>query len=856
MTPYLQTAGWSLIHFVWQGAAIAGATSVLLRLMRHRSASARYVIACASLAAMLAGPAVTARLLWTGQESTCDLSVTDAATSAAAGSGAARFVNSVRATGPDSRGVGQAAHGSVSVARGLADVAQDFSPAIDRLLPGITLAWLAGVVLLLARMAGGWWHVRRLHRLALASRSSRWQTACRRLAYRIGLPAAAHVVESALVDVPTVVGWLRPAILLPIAALASLSPSQIEAILAHELAHIRRHDYAVNVLQTIAETLLFYHPAVWWLSKRIRIEREHCCDDIAIAICGDPVSYAHALAELETWRTASAAMAMAATGGSLLGRVRRILHAPIAEEPRSPSWAVTLALTMVFTAGAGSVQHLPWISTQGDARAASAPRAIVEAPAQAPPPAERSTGGPDAFVFAQDEPRPPRPPRAPRPPRPPRPPQWTSDWAAVDFAPTAPPAPPAPPPPPAPPQPPSPPAPPAPPTPPAPPVPPAPSSTSPNGSWHMSWSDGPDRLDIRINGKVTFTDDLTDVQTMSGGGSLTLRSWSGIIPHTVEITSSNGALERTYYVAGLKRPWDDEARRFLSTQLPALVRQTGIGADDRVKSIFGKDGVSGVLKDIDLLRGDYARRLYFTALIDVARFDSAGVQPILQRVGQTFKSDYDRRQVLEHIASRVTLDQKGAAAYVQAMATMKSDYDQRKALSALNRHGGTASGGAAMLPALANMKSSYDKRVVLADLLDRGGLSVEVRRTVLAGVPGLQSDYDRRQVLIKFIQRFSVDAAVRETFFTAVRAITSNYDRREVLTALAKNRSAVREVQEAVFGAVADMTSDYDRAETLLAFVATMDAASRPAFVSAAERITSSHDQNRVLAALLRAERR
>src|SRR6185503_6057563 len=229
---------------------------------------------------------------------------------------------------------------------------------LDRLAPGVALVWLAGVAVLLARMAGGWWRVRRLHRTALATASSRWQTACRRLAYRLGLPAAAHVVESALVDVPTVVGWLRPAILLPVAALVSLTPSQVEAILAHELAHIRRHDYALNLLQTIAETLLFYHPAVWWLSNRIRAEREHCCDEIAVAVCGDPVSYAQALAELEGWRTMSASMAMAATGGSLSQRIRRILQLPLSEEPRSPSWAITLALTVVFTAGAGGVQQL------------------------------------------------------------------------------------------------------------------------------------------------------------------------------------------------------------------------------------------------------------------------------------------------------------------------------------------------------------------------------------------------------------------------------------------------------------------------------------------------------------------
>src|SRR5205085_1238008 len=114
-----------------------------------------------------------------------------------------------------------------------------------------------------------------------------------------------------------------------------------------------------NVLQTLVETLLFYHPAVWWLSNRIRIEREHCCDDVAIALCGDPVSYAQALAQLETVRLSFASMAMAATGGSLLSRVRRILRVPLTDEPRSSSWPATLALTVLFAAGAGGMQHLP-----------------------------------------------------------------------------------------------------------------------------------------------------------------------------------------------------------------------------------------------------------------------------------------------------------------------------------------------------------------------------------------------------------------------------------------------------------------------------------------------------------------
>ena len=123
-----------------------------------------------------------------------------------------------------------------------------------------------------------------------------------RLTRRLHIGRAVRLLESTLVDVPTVIGWLKPVVLLPASALAGLSPHQLEAILAHELAHIRRHDYLVNLLQTLVETLLFYHPAVWWLSRRIRAERENCCDDLAVSLCGDPVAYAAALAELEGLR--------------------------------------------------------------------------------------------------------------------------------------------------------------------------------------------------------------------------------------------------------------------------------------------------------------------------------------------------------------------------------------------------------------------------------------------------------------------------------------------------------------------------------------------------------------------------
>ena len=212
---------------------------------------------------------------------------------------------------------------------------------IEPLLPTLMLAWLIGVAMLSLRLLTGWLWVQRLRTHGVAEASEACRTMTRRLARRLHISRAVTLLESSLVDVPTVIGFLKPVVLLPASALGGLAPHQLEAILAHELAHIRRHDYLVNLLQTLVETVLFYHPAVWWLSRRIRIERENCCDDLAVSLCGDPVAYALALADLEALRSGPAPdhhIAMAATGGSLLQRVRRLLGAPSSHTGRAGRW--------------------------------------------------------------------------------------------------------------------------------------------------------------------------------------------------------------------------------------------------------------------------------------------------------------------------------------------------------------------------------------------------------------------------------------------------------------------------------------------------------------------------------------
>jgi beta-lactamase regulating signal transducer with metallopeptidase domain len=336
MTPqlngWLYTIGWTLVHFVWQGAAIAVVIAAALAACRRASAQARYAVACFGLAALLAAPAATAIML---RSSSATSPAVSASTSAAPTYGA----SSVPASRP-------------AATQLFASTAVRASALVEPWLPLVVGIWFSSALLLLARFAVASRRVLRLRRLSLQAPLSRWQATGERLAERLRIRQGFRVVDSVLVDVPSVIGTVRPIVLLPIAALTSLTPDQIEALLAHELAHIRRRDYAVNIAQTVAEALLFFHPAVWWMSARIREAREHCCDDIAVDVCAEPVVYASALAEIASWRPRDVALSLGAADGALLARVRRILREPEADTVPVRPGSIALALAILVTAGA------------------------------------------------------------------------------------------------------------------------------------------------------------------------------------------------------------------------------------------------------------------------------------------------------------------------------------------------------------------------------------------------------------------------------------------------------------------------------------------------------------------------
>ncbi len=307
----VEPLGWTLLHFLWQGVLIAALFSVLQTVFR--SSNVRYATGCGALLLMLAAPAFTFGWL-RGNAQSIPIATTPMVSAPTAGSAPAdAAVHPARVAG---------AEGNIS---GLRDFALR---RLEGHLPWIVSVWLMGVSLLAVRLVIGSLQVYRVRRFRNEPLGEPYLERFHRLRAALKVSRPVRLAQSALIEVPAVIGWLRPVLLVPVGTLAGLDPAQLESILAHELAHIRRYDYLVNMMQHVVEALLFYHPAVWWVSHRIRVEREHCCDDLVVEVCGDRLGYARALATLEELRRAPASLAVAAGGGSLLARIRRLYGAP------------------------------------------------------------------------------------------------------------------------------------------------------------------------------------------------------------------------------------------------------------------------------------------------------------------------------------------------------------------------------------------------------------------------------------------------------------------------------------------------------------------------------------------------
>ncbi|QMW02413.1 M56 family metallopeptidase [Spirosoma foliorum] len=330
--------GWTLLHALWQGFALVLPVAVVLHLLRNQSSMLRYRVSVLTLLTQLLVSGAT--FIWYYEPVVENQPIVPSA--------AIHYAKLVRWQ---------------TVTQSL-PWQQQTQLFLERHLSQFVLIYLIGVALFGLRLAGGWLYLQRLSKTATQPATKNWLSLTNQLRSALMIKTVVQVRESARIAVPMVVGMLKPVLLLPIGLATSLSMREVEAVLAHELAHVKRHDYAVNLLQSVVEVLYFFHPALWWLSARVREEREHCCDDLAVEACGgNGRILAQALARVEELRlmqleqTPALAMAFASKRQHLLHRVRRVLGVPTRPFVSNASLAgLTLATILLMSVSVYAVQ--------------------------------------------------------------------------------------------------------------------------------------------------------------------------------------------------------------------------------------------------------------------------------------------------------------------------------------------------------------------------------------------------------------------------------------------------------------------------------------------------------------------
>jgi beta-lactamase regulating signal transducer with metallopeptidase domain len=328
MTHTVEATAWTLIHFCWQAAVIAGVYRVFSAALSRRTSQTRYVIALSALLAMLAAAVFT--FAWQMGSATASTRATSSMTNALMAGDFPRMV---------APGIAAPSHPAPD---NLA-----FLRSLPSVMGWIDAFWLIGVFTLAARGFGGWWVIHRLRVSATSQVPAAVRSSFERIARALGLSRPVLLRVSSAIAGPVTIGTLRAIVLLPVSAVTLLSADELEVVFAHELAHVRRADFLWNLVQTLIETLFFFHPAVWWMSSRVRHERELCCDDLALKVCPNPVVYASALFHLEEQRSRQMSLAMALDGHqpvqTLRWRIARILGETIPRNPNRPLRPFSLA---------------------------------------------------------------------------------------------------------------------------------------------------------------------------------------------------------------------------------------------------------------------------------------------------------------------------------------------------------------------------------------------------------------------------------------------------------------------------------------------------------------------------------
>lgn len=830
----------TLLNGIWEGACLAVAMWLFLKLVPRLNPTTRFWVLWATLLAMVAlllGP-FTAGTVAPGSDSPTTRATTETTIPPPARFDRG-FNSENRITSSTSRPLNVPKSAARPASRSTSSVQRQASQFVatrpatfedestqissvrhplirihsDRILIAFEISWGVLSLLMLMRLGYGYRKLQGMKAKAMPIQGE-WQIRLRVLQEINGVRRQTQLLVSSHVATPMSLGFFHPAILIPQRLVDALSVSEFEHVVLHELGHLHRRDDWTNLAHKLIEAILPIQPAVYWIGRRISIEREMACDDWVIAATGAAEPYATSLtrvAELSRWARADL-LAAGATGNrsQLFSRVHHMLDGTRNAAPKLtlvPLVAAIASIGILIFLGARAPRVIAFAQTSPSE---SSPKVQATPFGSGHTPNLRSESGASSMLEALL-------------------PSIATTSPTELLASSAPPLPPI--------------------------APIAPISGQQHGETHMQMTtrDGSSSLSVKVEGTIEFTDDDSDIKSLSSGGHFRMEEETAHSRRTYDLMADTaGNLRKTYSVDGSVRPLDAEGRAWLGHLLPQVIRDSGVGAEPRVARILRQGGPEAVITEIGLIHSDGSKRIYLELLFSQATLNPEQRKEAAKLI-RGISSDGDKAQVLMDVDGKY-FTQELRQNLFDAVESISSDGDKRRVLSdILKKDGGSDDTLLDVARTAKHISSDGDKAEVLIEMASPYRNKSDLSTAYFEAVKSISSDGDHARVLLTLLAAHGDDRETLARVLESAGKISSDGDKARVLKEAVGRYSDAGAISKAFIDATNSISSDGDHQQVLVALVHRqgIDAATVAEIAKSAERISSDGDKARVLVELL-----